>query len=100
MEKGTSRRKENNGDGMYLGLKAGCKLIDMEMVQFHPTGMLFPKDYEGTLVTEAVGERGRLLTVMQNYDRMELSIRDRITIANYLEVRKAETLQMVEFFLI
>ena len=64
---------------MYLGLKAGCKLIDMEMVQFHPTGMLFPKDYEGTLVTEAVrGEGGRLFNgkgerFMQNYDidRME-----------------------------
>lgn len=93
-KRSTSRRKENNGDGMYLGLKAGCKLIDMEMVQFHPTGMLFPKDYEGTLVTEAVrGEGGRLFNgkgerFMQNYDidRMELSTRDRITIANYLEI--------------
>ena len=37
MEKSSSRAKENTGDGFFLGLKAGCQLIDMEMVQFHPT---------------------------------------------------------------
>jgi succinate dehydrogenase / fumarate reductase, flavoprotein subunit len=34
-----SRRDENTGDGMYLALKAGSLLADMELVQFHPTGM-------------------------------------------------------------
>ena len=34
---------ENTGDGLFLALKAGCDLIDMEMVQFHPTGMLMPR---------------------------------------------------------
>ena len=51
MEKSSSRKNENTGDGYHLGLRAGCNLIDMEMVQFHPSGMLFPEDLEGTLVT-------------------------------------------------
>ncbi len=93
-KKSSSRRNENTGDGYYLGLKAGCKLIDMEMVQFHPSGMLFPEDIEGTLVTEAVrGEGGKLFNnygerFMQNYDkeRMELSTRDKVAKANYTEI--------------
>ena len=92
--KSSSRRNENTGDGFYLGLKAGCKLSDMEMVQFHPTGMVIPEDMAGTLVTEAVrGEGGRLLNsdgerFMENYDkeRMELSTRDRVAMANYTEI--------------
>jgi succinate dehydrogenase / fumarate reductase, flavoprotein subunit len=58
----SSRRDENTGDGMYLALEAGCELADMELVQFHPSGMVSPEDMAGTLVTEAVrGEGGRLL---------------------------------------
>jgi succinate dehydrogenase / fumarate reductase flavoprotein subunit len=57
----SSRRDENTGDGMYLALRAGCTLADMELVQFHPTGMTHPEEMAGTLVTEAVrGEGGRL----------------------------------------
>ncbi len=93
-KKSSSRKNENTGDGYYLGLKAGCKLIDMEMVQFHPSGMVIPEDIEGTLVTEAVrGEGGKLYNnkgerFMINYDnkRMELSTRDRVAIANYTEI--------------
>ena len=93
-KKSTSRKNENTGDGYYLALKAGCKLKDMEMVQFHPTGMLFPEEISGTLVTEAVrGEGGQLFNnkgerFMKNYDsqRMELSTRDRVAIANYTEI--------------
>ena len=92
----SSRKHENHGDGLYLGLQAGCELIDMEMVQFHPTGMLAPEEYAGTLVTEAVrGEGGKLLNAngerfMERYDpeRMELSTRDRIALANYTEIRE------------
>ena len=55
------------------------QLSDMEMVQFHPTGMVIPEEMAGTLVTEAVrGEGGKLLNnegkrFMENYDseRME-----------------------------
>ena len=92
--KSSSRRNENTGDGFHLALKAGCRLSDMEMVQFHPTGMVIPEEMAGTLVTEAVrGEGGRLLNnegkrFMENYDseRMELSTRDRVAMANYTEI--------------
>ena len=46
----SSRRDENYGDGMRLALDAGCRLMDMELVQFHPTGMVFPEEVAGTLV--------------------------------------------------
>jgi len=92
--KSSSRRNENTGDGFYLALKAGCTLTDMEMVQFHPTGMVIPESIAGTLVTEAVrGEGGKLINglgerYMSKYDpdRMELSTRDRIAMANYTEI--------------
>jgi succinate dehydrogenase / fumarate reductase flavoprotein subunit len=90
----SSRRRENTGDGMALALQVGAQLADMELVQFHPTGMVWPEEVEGTLVTEAVrGEGGRLFNArgerfMQCYDaeRMELSTRDRIALANYAEI--------------
>lgn len=92
----SSRRDENTGDGMHLALEAGARLTDMELVQFHPTGMVHPEDWAGTLVTEAVrGEGGRLLNAegeryMQRYDseRMELSTRDRVALANYTEIQQ------------
>ena len=90
----SSRRDENTGDGFALALTAGVSLADMEMVQFHPTGMVAPEDMAGTLVTEAVrGEGGRLSNnqgerFMERYDpeRMELSARDRVALANYTEI--------------
>ena len=90
----SSRRWENTGDGMALALRAGAPLTSMEMVQFHPTGMVWPEEAAGTLVTEAVrGEGGRLYNAkseryMVRYDaeRMELSTRDRIALANYREI--------------
>jgi succinate dehydrogenase / fumarate reductase flavoprotein subunit len=90
----SSRRDENTGDGMYLALRAGCRLQDMELVQFHPTGMVAPEEAAGTLVTEAVrGEGGHLKNAlgerfMGRYDpeRMELSARDRVALANYTEI--------------
>jgi len=90
----SSRRDENTGDGMYLALRAGCRLQDMELVQFHPTGMVAPEEAAGTLVTEAVrGEGGHLKNAlgerfMARYDpeRMELSARDRVALANYTEI--------------
>jgi len=92
--KSSSRRDENTGDGMYLALQAGCSLADMELVQFHPTGMVWPEEMAGTLVTEAVrGEGGRLYNAagerfMAHYDpqRLELSTRDRVALANYTEI--------------
>jgi succinate dehydrogenase / fumarate reductase, flavoprotein subunit len=90
----TSRRDENYGEGMALAFDAGCRVTHMELVQFHPTGMLWPEDVAGTLVTEAVrGEGGRLTNAngdryMERYDpeRLELSTRDRVALANYTEI--------------
>ena len=92
----TSRRDENYGEGMWLAYQAGARLMDMELVQFHPTGMVLPEEAAGTLVTEAVrGEGGRLYNAagerfMERYDpeRMELSSRDRIALANYTEIKE------------
>jgi succinate dehydrogenase / fumarate reductase flavoprotein subunit len=90
----SSRRDENTGDGMYLALQAGCTLGNMELVQFHPTGMVWPEEMAGILATEAIrGEGGRLYNseherFMERYDpeRMELSTRDRVAMANYTEI--------------
>jgi succinate dehydrogenase / fumarate reductase, flavoprotein subunit len=90
----SSRRDENYGEGMFLALEAGCRLMDMELVQFHPTGMVMPEEVAGTLVTEAVrGEGGYLYNrdherFMKRYDaeRMELSARDRVALAIYTEI--------------
>jgi succinate dehydrogenase / fumarate reductase flavoprotein subunit len=90
----SSRRDENFGEGMFLGVAAQAAVMDMELVQFHPTGMVAPPGMEGTLVTEAVrGEGGRLTNAagerfMERYDpdRMELSTRDRVALANYTEI--------------
>jgi succinate dehydrogenase / fumarate reductase, flavoprotein subunit len=57
----TSNSWEYTGDGIALALEAGADLIDMEMVQFHPTGMVWPPSVRGILVTESVrGDGGTL----------------------------------------
>jgi succinate dehydrogenase / fumarate reductase flavoprotein subunit len=86
----TSREDENNGDGPALAYAAGADLMDMEFVQFHPTGMAVDESdpewepWSGRLVTEAVrGEGGHLYNAegerfMERYspDQMELDARD------------------------
>ena len=80
----TTNSTAGTGDGYALGYRAGAQLIDMEQVQFHPTGAVTPYDSRGRLITEAVrGEGGVLKNAlgerfMQKYDpkRMELSTRD------------------------
>src|SRR5437870_2624479 len=57
----TSNSWEYTGDGMAMALEAGADLIDMEMTQFHPTGMIWPPSVRGLLVTEGVrGDGGTL----------------------------------------
>jgi succinate dehydrogenase / fumarate reductase flavoprotein subunit len=57
----TSNSWEYTGDGLSMALDAGADLIDMEMVQFHPTGMVWPPSVRGILVTEGVrGDGGTL----------------------------------------
>jgi fumarate reductase (CoM/CoB) subunit A len=90
----STNSSSGTGDGFAIGYRAGAGLIDMEMVQFHPTGAVFPYDARGRLVTEAVrGEGGVLLNAggerfMKNYDpaRMELSTRDVVARAIATEI--------------
>ena len=92
----TSNSWEYTGDGMALAYDAGAELMDMEFVQFHPTGMVWPPGVQGILVTEAVrGEGGTLRNkngerFMEKYDpkKMELSTRDVVARAIYTEVRE------------
>lgn len=94
-QRSSSRFWENNGDGIKLAYDVGASFMDMEMFQFHPTGMLYPKEAEGILVTEAVRGEGGILTnargerFMSRYDkeRMELSARDIVARAIYIEVQ-------------
>ncbi|MGH7921735.1 MAG: FAD-binding protein [Candidatus Dormibacteraceae bacterium] len=80
----TSNSWESTGDGAAMALNAGAILMDCEMVQFHPTGMVWPPGVRGILVTEGVRGEGGLLfnnqdeRFMEKYDkaRMELSTRD------------------------
>ena len=92
----TSNSWEYTGDGMAVAYEAGAKLMDMEFVQFHPTGMVWPPGVQGILVTEAVRGEGGILRnkagerFMERYDpqRMELSTRDVVARAIYTEVRE------------
>jgi succinate dehydrogenase / fumarate reductase flavoprotein subunit len=58
----TSNSWEYTGDGHSLAYEAGAELIDMEFVQFHPTGMVWPPSVRGILVTEGVRGEGGILT--------------------------------------
>jgi succinate dehydrogenase / fumarate reductase flavoprotein subunit len=58
----TSNSWEYTGDGHALAYNAGAELIDMEFVQFHPTGMVWPPSVMGILVTEGVRGEGGILT--------------------------------------
>jgi len=90
----SSRIFENYGEGVTLAYEAGADLVDMEMVQFHPTGMVWPEKALGTLATEAIrGEGGILLNTkgerfMRNYypERLELGPRDIVARAAYNEI--------------
>ncbi|MYD70230.1 MAG: fumarate reductase/succinate dehydrogenase flavoprotein subunit [Acidobacteria bacterium] len=57
----TSNSWEYTGDGQALAYRAGAELMDMEFVQFHPTGMVWPPSVKGILVTEGVRGEGGVL---------------------------------------
>jgi succinate dehydrogenase / fumarate reductase flavoprotein subunit len=90
----TSNSWECTGDGTALAYEAGAELRDCEMVQFHPTGMVWPSGVRGILVTEGVRGEGGILRnkdgerFMERYDpeRMELSSRDVVARAINAEV--------------
>ena len=62
----TSNSWECTGDGMGLALRAGSTLLNMEFVQFHPTGMVWPPSVKGILVTEGVRGDGGVLRNSEN----------------------------------
>ena len=84
----TSNTFQKNGDGFAIAYRAGANLIDMEQIQFHPTGMV------GVLVTEAVrAEGGKLINkdgerFMPKYapEKMELATRDVVARSIYQEI--------------
>lgn len=86
----------NTGEGYAWALQVGAELIDMEMIQFHPTGMAIPPEKRGTLVTEKVRGNGGILKnklgerFMQRYQpqRLELAGRDEVTRAIYQEIQE------------
>ncbi len=90
----TSNSWECTGDGAALAYEIGAQLQDCEMVQFHPTGMVWPPGVRGILVTEGVRGEGGVLRnkdgerFMERYDheRMELSSRDVVSRAINAEV--------------
>jgi succinate dehydrogenase / fumarate reductase, flavoprotein subunit len=92
----TSNSWEYTGDGMALAYEAGAELMDMEFVQFHPTGMVWPPGVQGILVTEAVRGEGGVLRnkdgerFMERYDpeRLDLSTRDVVARAIYTEAKE------------
>ena len=92
----TSNTMQKNGDGFAIAYRAGADLIDMEQIQFHPTGMVTPKSKRGILVTEAVrAEGGKLLNIngerfMSKYapEKMELATRDVVARSIYQEIHE------------
>ncbi|RDE14771.1 MAG: fumarate reductase/succinate dehydrogenase flavoprotein subunit, partial [Candidatus Thorarchaeota archaeon] len=83
----TSNAQLDVGDGYAMAYEAGCEMVDMEHVQFHPTGQVKPESARGRLVTEAVrGEGGILLNnrgerfMLKYYPEViELAGRDQVT---------------------
>ena len=90
----TSNTFQKNGDGYAISYRAGANLVDMEQVQFHPTGMVAPESKKGVLVTEAVrAEGGKLINkdgerFMGKYapEKMELATRDVVARSIYQEI--------------
>ncbi len=90
----TSNSWESTGDGLAIAFRAGAELKDMEMVQFHPTGMVWPPSVRGLLVTEGVrGEGGILVNkegerFMLRYSpkKKELDARDVVARCIYREI--------------
>jgi succinate dehydrogenase / fumarate reductase flavoprotein subunit len=96
MYKVTSNSWEGTGDGVAMAYEVGAELRDTEMVQFHPTGMVWPPGVRGILVTEGVRGEGGILKnsegerFMLTYDpkKKDLSSRDVVARAIYREVKE------------
>lgn len=87
---------EKSGDGLAMGFRAGAQFVDMEMMQFHPTGLIAGESVlTGTVLEEGLrGAGGHLLNAqgerfMARYDpaKMERSTRDRVSRSSFMELR-------------
>ena len=93
-KRSSSRPGENYGTMIGAAIEVGVTVGDMELVQFHPTGLIKPDSLMGTLVTESVRGEGGILRnrdgdrFMKKYDpdKLELSTRDIVARANYQEI--------------
>jgi fumarate reductase (CoM/CoB) subunit A len=91
-----SNAHESTGDGFGMAFNAGAALIDIEMVQFHPTGMVYPESLKGILVSEGVrGDGGQLINsqgerFMLRYspDWKEIATRDVVSRSIWTEVKE------------
>ncbi|HVB53542.1 MAG TPA: succinate dehydrogenase/fumarate reductase iron-sulfur subunit [Candidatus Acidoferrales bacterium] len=91
----TSNSWEGTGDGAAMAFQVGAELKDMEFVQFHPTGMVWPPGARGILVTEAVRGEGGIMRnrlgerFMARYDpiKKDLSSRDLVARSIFKEVQ-------------
>ncbi|MCZ7598768.1 MAG: FAD-binding protein [Gammaproteobacteria bacterium] len=92
----TAASLEKSGDGMAMAWRAGAEFVDMEMMQFHPTGLIAGDSVmTGTVLEEGLrGAGGHLLNndgerYMQRYDpaKMERSTRDRVSRSGFMEIR-------------
>lgn len=96
MYKINTNAPSNTGEGYAWALDVGAKLVDMEMVQFHPTGIAHPKEKKGRLITEKVRGHGGILKnrlgerFMAKYQPklMELAGRDEVARTIYQEVEE------------
>ncbi|HDY71048.1 MAG TPA: FAD-binding protein [Nitrospirae bacterium] len=95
MYKISAPSKEKSGDGTAMAFRAGAEFVDMEMLQFHPTGLLAGESQlSGSVLEEGLrGAGGRLFNAegerfMERYDpdRMERSTRDQVARGAYLEI--------------
>ncbi len=92
----TSMSWESTGDGAAMACRAGAQLQDMEMVQFHPTGMVWPPGVRGILVTEGVrGEGGFLVNstgerFMLKVDPVKKELTTRDVVARAIAIEVAE----------
>ena len=90
----TTNAASNTGDGYAMALDVGAELIDMEMVQFHPTGMAYPPSSRGVLVTEKTRSHGGILRnqkgerFMSKYYPIEMEVakRDEVSRSIFQEV--------------
>lgn len=98
----TAASLEKSGDGLAMAYRAGARFVDMEMMQFHPTGLIAGDSVvTGTVLEEGLrGAGGHLLNsegerFMQDYDphSMERSTRDRVSRSSFLEIRSGRASQ-------